>query len=297
MTYLAQFRNIKPEDLKQNWANRCRAYGPGLVEGIVNEDAPFTVECPVDMKGKLEIKVEGPKDPAKAEVKNLGNGSYSVVYKPTEPGEYKVHVTVDGNHIPGSIFHVTILKQESLGGEGKIRVFYSTTSSSQKARNDRHALETLLQGKKVHLREDFEPMHAVDVMDKEDRDAIFRRAGTRNLPIVFIDDEYIGDYDKLVELEEAGKLDSLLNMGKQKLVSEEAHRARLKEIGLEGDAKKEKPAAPTGTAPAKPGAPGKPAPATASASTSAASGPAFCPECGAPKPGAKFCMQCGAKTS
>jgi len=240
MTYLAQFRNIKPEDLKPNWANRCRAYGPGLVEGIVGEDAPFTVEMPPECKGKLEIKVEGPKDPAKATVKDNGNGNFAVVYKPTEPGEYKVHVLVDGQHIPGSIFHVTILQQESLGGEGKIRVFYSTTSSSQKSRNDRRALETLLQGKKIHLREDFEPWHAIDIMDKEDREAVFRRAGTKNLPIVFIDDEYIGDYDKLVELEEATKLDPLLNMKKQKVISEEDHQRRLKGMGFDGESEHQK---------------------------------------------------------
>lgn len=76
-----------------------------------------------------------------------------------------------------SIFHVNVLEQESLGGEGKIRVMFSTTSSSEKSRKDRFALETLLQRKKVHLRSDFEPWIAVDICDKEDRDAIFRKAG------------------------------------------------------------------------------------------------------------------------
>jgi len=55
-----------------------------------------------------------------------------------------------------------VLKQESLGGEGRIRVFYSTTASAQKSRSDRTALERMLQGKKIHLRADFEPWHAVD---------------------------------------------------------------------------------------------------------------------------------------
>jgi len=307
MTYLAQFRNIKPEDLKPNWANRCRAYGPGLVEGIVGEDAPFTVEMPPECKGKLEIKVEGPKDPAKATVKDNGNGNFAVVYKPTEPGEYKVHVLVDGQHIPGSIFHVTILQQESLGGEGKIRVFYSTTSSSQKSRNDRRALETLLQGKKIHLREDFEPWHAIDIMDKEDREAVFRRAGTKNLPIVFIDDEYIGDYDKLVELEEGAKLDPLLNMKKQKVISEEEHQRRLKGMGFDGESEHQKKAEEKTTS-VKPGrldgrgGAGAPAPTQSTAPTKPApsgplKGPPFCKECGFTNPGAKFCSQCGASTT
>jgi len=33
MTYLAQFRNIKPEDIKkQSEASQTTAYGPGLIE-------------------------------------------------------------------------------------------------------------------------------------------------------------------------------------------------------------------------------------------------------------------------
>jgi hypothetical protein len=50
----------------------------------------------------------------------------------------------------------------------------------------------------------------VDVMDKPDREAVFRKAGTKALPIVFIDDKYAGDFDRLQELEEVGKLDELL---------------------------------------------------------------------------------------
>jgi hypothetical protein len=41
-------------------------------------------------------------------------------------------------------------------------------------------------------------------------DAIFAKAGTRQLPIVFIDDKYQGDYDAMVRLNESGQLDKLL---------------------------------------------------------------------------------------
>jgi len=37
-----------------------------------------------------------------------------------------------------------VLANESLGGEGKIRVFYSTTSASDKFKKDKIALENLL---------------------------------------------------------------------------------------------------------------------------------------------------------
>ena len=42
----------------------------------------------------------------------------------------QVSVTLDGEHIPGSVFTVTVLEAISLGGEGKIRVYYSTTNKA-----------------------------------------------------------------------------------------------------------------------------------------------------------------------
>jgi len=287
MCYLAQFRNIKPEDMKKaSDASLSNAYGPGLIEGIANQDALFTVVLPDGSNSKLDIKVEGPADAAKVNVKKNPNGTYSVSYLPTTPGNYRVHVQVGGEHIPGSIFNVAVLEQESLGGEGKIRVFFSTTSSSEKSRRDRFSLETLLQQKKVHLRSDFEPWIAVDICDKEDRDAIFRKAGTRNLPIVFIDDKYVGDYDALVELEQNGKLDSLLAMKGVSLVSEDEHRQRLKKMDQENKAEgKAEGGAKAGGA----GSAAKPAAA------SAGGGSKFCGSCGAAKTGAKFCAECGVK--
>jgi glutaredoxin-related protein len=64
-------------------------------------------------------------------------------------------------------------------------------------------------------------------MDKADRDAVFRRANTRNLPIVFVNDEYIGDYDTLAALEEEGKLDKILMLSDEGMVSIEEHMKRL----------------------------------------------------------------------
>ncbi len=86
-----------------NDASKCRAYGPGLVEGIMNQPAQFVVETPRSGKGKLEVKVEGPSSKAVVKVNDHGDGNYDVEYKPIEPGNYKVHVTLDGVHIPGNI--------------------------------------------------------------------------------------------------------------------------------------------------------------------------------------------------
>jgi len=210
MTYISYFRDYenKPKP-KIDWASRCRAYGPGLVEGVAGDPADFTVETPAGCPGKLEIKVEGPKNNAEVKVTKQGD-NYQVQYQPNEPGQWKVHVTLDGTHIPGSIFHVEILEAISLGGEGKIRVYYSTTNKADKSRADVANLQKLLERKEIHKRPDFEPWIPVDVMDKPDREAVFKKAGVRHLPIVFIDDVYTGDYDTCVELEKNGKLDQLL---------------------------------------------------------------------------------------
>ena len=90
------------------------------------------------------MKVEGPTQDIGVQVAATKDGEYRVTYKPTVAGAYKVHVTVGDEHIPGSIFNVLVLESESLGGEGKIRVYFSTTSSSEKAKRDVFSLETLL---------------------------------------------------------------------------------------------------------------------------------------------------------
>jgi filamin len=211
MTYISFFRDFE-QTQDRNLASLCSAYGPGLVEGIVNETSEFYVINPSG-KGKLEVKVFGPKSEAKVQIKDLGGGKNQISYTPTEPGEYEVHVTLDGKHIPGSIFHVTVLEALSLGGEGKIRVFYSTTSAKEEKTRP---MQEFLEKKSIHLRPDFEPWIAVDIMDKKDRDAVFKKAGTNQLPIVYIDDEYIGDYAKLLQLDSTGQLDKLLGMEKYK---------------------------------------------------------------------------------
>lgn len=99
----------------------------------------------------------------------------------------------------------------NLGGRCKIRVYFSTTTSSQEIRKNTQALLALLERENVHKRPDFEPCIPVDVdMSKERRDAIFAKAKTKTTPLLFIDDEFVGDYAKVMELNESGKLHYLL---------------------------------------------------------------------------------------
>lgn len=322
MTYISQFRDL--HDL--NDAARCTAYGKGLQEGIVNIPSSFEVFVPPDAKGKLEVRVEGPTSTATVNITKRADGSYNVSYTPTEPGLYHVHVTLDGKHIPGSIFTVIVLDAESLGGEGKIRVFFSSTSATQKGRDDVFALEKLLTSKKIHLRPDFEPWIPVDILDKEDRDAVFKKAGTKVLPIVFIDDKYVGDYDTVKRLDDDGRLDKLINMMAVagQLRAEPAPRA-INPLGIDKNAAVEAPkviharestktpdvrlaggginvpssssSSSSSISAAKP----TPAPSSSSArpvpasSSSSSSSKKFCAECGTPGIAGKFCGNCGGK--
>ncbi|XP_076819806.1 filamin-A-like isoform X4 [Clavelina lepadiformis] len=84
-------------------ASKVRAYGPGLSEGVVGKQAPFTIETADAGNGGLGLTVEGPCE-AKIECIDNGDGSCSVAYLPTEPGDYKINVLFADEHVPGSPF-------------------------------------------------------------------------------------------------------------------------------------------------------------------------------------------------
>ena len=50
----------------------------------------------------------------------------------------------------------------------------------------------------------------LDQIPPEEKEEVFRQAGRGNLPVLFIDDVYIGNQDKLVDLNEEGDLAVLL---------------------------------------------------------------------------------------
>jgi glutaredoxin 3 len=47
-------------------------------------------------------------------------------------------------------------------------------------------------------------------MDQAFRDKLFTKAGTKIVPQFWVDDEYVGGYEKVLELEESGQLDRIL---------------------------------------------------------------------------------------
>mmetsp|Transcript_6380 Transcript_6380/g.13390 ORF Transcript_6380/g.13390 Transcript_6380/m.13390 type:complete len:313 (-) Transcript_6380:32-970(-) len=212
MAYISEYRHAVPQEEEIHPSRLSRAYGQGLIEGTSGKVAPFTVQIPDGCELPLEVKVIGPSNSSlPPTITKNADGTYDCSYNPQTPGDYEIHVTLGGKHIPGSVFKVNVLAEISLGGEGKIIVFFSTTSSTAKGRRDVFDLQTLLEKKEVHKRPDFEPWIPVDILDRDDREAVFEKAGTRNLPIVYVDDKYIGDYDTILAYEEQGKLNDLLN--------------------------------------------------------------------------------------
>nr|CAD7404494.1 unnamed protein product [Timema cristinae] len=88
---------------------KCRAFGPGLQKGIVEKANTFTVETKGAGTGGLGLSIEGPSE-AKMTCKDNRDGSCSVEYIPTEPGEYDVSIRFADQHIPGSPFKVPVDK-------------------------------------------------------------------------------------------------------------------------------------------------------------------------------------------
>ncbi|XP_041819438.1 filamin-C isoform X8 [Chelmon rostratus] len=87
--------------------SKVRAYGPGLQGGVVGKPAPFAIDTKGAGTGGLGLTVEGPCE-AKIECQDNGDGSCSVSYLPTEPGEYAINILFADQHIPGSPFKAAV---------------------------------------------------------------------------------------------------------------------------------------------------------------------------------------------
>ncbi|XP_057297037.1 filamin-B-like isoform X3 [Hydractinia symbiolongicarpus] len=107
---------VKPEDLAPGKpdASKVKCTGKGLRGGRPNEKAEFTVDTRDAGYGGLGLSVEGP---SKVEINCIDNedGTCSVDYTPTEPGQYLINVTYADEHVPGSPFKCRI-------GDGRVPV-------------------------------------------------------------------------------------------------------------------------------------------------------------------------------
>ncbi|KAG1929785.1 filamin-A [Pimephales promelas] len=89
------------------------AFGPGLIHGMVNKPAVFTVNTKDAGEGGLSLAIEGP---SKADISCTDNqdGTCSVSYLPVLPGDYNIIVKYNDKHIPGSPFMAKITGDDSM---------------------------------------------------------------------------------------------------------------------------------------------------------------------------------------
>ncbi|CAG5133090.1 unnamed protein product, partial [Candidula unifasciata] len=88
------------------------AYGPGLSHGVVYEQAVFTINTKNAGAGGLSLAIEGP---SKTEIqcKDNEDGTCTVSYLPTAPGEYQITVKFADKHIAGSPFTAKVTPGEA----------------------------------------------------------------------------------------------------------------------------------------------------------------------------------------
>ncbi|XP_064632240.1 filamin-A-like isoform X7 [Lineus longissimus] len=111
------------------------AYGPGLSHGVSGEPCHFTINTKHAGAGGLALAVEGP---SKSEIRCKDNkdGTCSVTYYPTCPGEYKIIVKFADQHISGSPFTAKITgnrqkkAQISVGSSSEVSLKVTETDIS-----------------------------------------------------------------------------------------------------------------------------------------------------------------------
>lgn len=133
---------------------------------------------------------------------------WRVEYLPPIEGVYTISITVGDVHIPNSPFQIAV--RQSIGGMGKLLVFFSSASGKREAQRDLNRLEAIFLAKGMLSREDFAPFFAVDMWERDAREELYRVAKSRDLPQIWINDYFVGGVNQLQELEDERGLDMLL---------------------------------------------------------------------------------------
>jgi len=89
---------------------------------------------------------------------------------------------------------------------GEIIVYCSSATGAREVKWNQQNLNFLLQKKKCTN------VQVLDMaqMEKDERDKIYQQANANTLPLVFINSQFVGDYDTLQKLDEEGRFDEIL---------------------------------------------------------------------------------------
>lgn len=219
-TKLAKF--IKPEN------SSVTAYGTGLHVGEVGLVASFNVTTPNTDKGPLSVSITCPAMslPVPCVKTKLQPTSlvHDVLYVPTEPGVYEIDVRWGEKEIPGSPFRLAVgdsvennvqekeftnshgnkLQLYRLVSKQSIFLYYSASSKSLLDHHNKSELENVLRKENP-----FDKLFTIPVdieLSSAQRNELFEKADSRVLPIVFVNDKYIGNFNDLMRLYRKGNL-------------------------------------------------------------------------------------------
>ncbi len=205
--------------------------GDGLKHATVGKLAVFTVITDNRDRGPLSVCINCPAVSLPVpHVRTTCSKNYSthtVAYMPTLAGTYNIYVRWGLKLINGSPFEVSVSDHDpaiprvsqTRGNPQKrqstqfshIKVYYSSSSLDPGVIRDTEQLEKLLQPYGLTRNSSDDIWVSIDVeLQKDERDLIFRLAGTRRLPLLFIHEQFLGNFDDIHELENKNELEERL---------------------------------------------------------------------------------------
>jgi hypothetical protein len=205
--------------------------GDGLKNATVGKLAVFTVITDNRDKGPLSVCINCPAVSLPVpHVRTTCSKNYSthtVAYMPTLAGTYNIYVRWGLKLINGSPFEVSVSDHDSglpRVSQAKdnpskrqstqfshIKVYCSSSSLDPDVIRETEQLEKLLQRYGLTRNSSDDIWVSIDVeLQKDERDLIFRLAGTRRLPLLFIHEQCLGNFDEVCELDKKNELEEQL---------------------------------------------------------------------------------------
>ena len=109
-------------------AGHVHAYGPGLSHGVAGHPSEFTIVTRDAGAGGLSLAIEGPSK-AEIECRDNKDGTCSVSYMPTMPGEYQIIIKFADQLIAGAPFNAKITSQSK--NTSKLNIFLCVSMTSR----------------------------------------------------------------------------------------------------------------------------------------------------------------------
>ena len=209
--------------------------GDGLKRATVGKLAVFTVITDNNDKGPLSVCINCPAVsipvPHVKTTHSLNYSTHTVTYMPTLAGTYNIYVRWGLRLINGAPFHVEVTdhhvcqprplssrkgskefdKKRQSTEFSHIKVYHSSSSLDQDVVRDTADLEELLARYGLTKGSCDDIWVSMDVeLERDEREMIFRLAGTRRLPLVFIHEKCLGGFKEVYNLAKMNELEENL---------------------------------------------------------------------------------------